>query len=569
MEKQSQAAPPQDHFSLDDSQRAAVLVLLIVPTVLLVLGIYHGLMQVLYRAGLLHSASFLGLQYYQGLTLHGVINALVFTTFFEVAFGYVVVAYFLRQRFAAVATWLAVTLMLGGTLMAAFAMLTGSASVLYTFYPPLKASPLFYIGATLLVVGSWIPYFQWIPVYLGWRRAHPERKTPLGVVGMLATFTVWFLATLPLAYEVIIQLIPWSLGWTPTVNVVLARTLFWFFGHPLVYFWLLPAYVMFYVMLPAVVGGKLYSDAAGRIAFMLFIVLSAPVGLHHQFADPGIASGYKWLHGGLTFMVALPSFMTAFTVAASLEYAARARGGTGLFGWWRSLPYLDPDRYLFAYFFTGLVLFFFGGITGIINASVSMNNVVHNTSWIPAHFHTTVGGPVFLSFLGMTLFLVTQLTGKRLRLPRLNVWVPYLWTGGLFLFSFGLSVSGLLGEPRRTNLGMTYANPSSPLFHPAWEPWSRLGAAGGILMTVAMLCFFVVFFATLLGSKEREPVLQLPEAEAYHDEDLGLVRNFTPWVAAAVVLLVVAYLPPLYEVITGPTQAVPGYHPASPIVAGP
>jgi len=562
-------ATPNDRFMVDNAHRAALLLLLIVPTVLLILGSYHGLLQVLYRAGLIRSASVLGLQYYQGLTLHGVINALVFTTFFEVAFGYAVVAYFLRRRFSAAVTWLAVSLMLGGTLMAAFAMLTGSASVLYTFYPPLKASPVFYIGATLLVVGSWVPYFQWIAVYIDWRRAAAERKTPLAVVGMLATFTIWFLATLPLAYEVIVQLIPWSLGLTSTVNVVLARTLFWFFGHPLVYFWLLPAYVMFYVMLPAIVGGKLYSDAAGRLAFMLFIVLSAPVGIHHQFADPGITSSYKWLHGTLTFMVALPSFMTAFTVAASLEYAARLRGGRGLFGWWRTLPYFDSERYLFAYFFTGLVLFFFGGITGIINASVSMNNVVHNTSWIPAHFHTTVGGPVFLSFLGMTLFLLTQLTGKRLRLPRLNLLVPYLWTGGLFLFSFGLSVAGLLGEPRRTNLGLTYSNPDSPLFHAVWEPWSRLGAIGGSIMAAAMLCFFLVFFVTLFSRQVEEPRLVLPEAEAYHDEDIGLVRNFTPWVVAAVVLLVVAYAPPLYEVVTGPTQAVPGYDPASPIVTAP
>jgi cytochrome c oxidase subunit I len=567
--KAQTATPRHDRFALDGAHRTAVLLLLIVPTVLLILGSYHGLMQALYRAGLIRSTGFLGLQYYQGLTLHGVINALVFTTFFEVAFGYVVVAYFLRQTFAAALTGLAVTLMLVGTLLAAFAMLTGSASVLYTFYPPLKASPFFYIGATLLVVGSWIPYFQWIVVYLGWRRTHPQRKTPLAVVGMLTTFTVWFLATLPLAYEVIVQLIPWSLGWTSTVNVVLARTLFWFFGHPLVYFWLLPSYVMFYVMLPAIAGGKLYSDAAGRLAFMLFIVLSAPVGIHHQFADPGIDSGYKWFHGGLTFLVALPSFMTAFTVAASLEYAARARGGTGLFGWWRVLPYFDPERYLFAYFFTGLVLFFFGGITGIINASVSMNNVVHNTSWIPAHFHTTIGGPVFLSFLGMTLFLVAQLTGKAVRLPRLNLLVPYLWTSGLFIFSFGLSVAGVLGEPRRTNLGLTYSNPDSPLFQPAWAPWSKLGALGGTLMALAMLCFFIVFFATLFGRKVRAPALELPEAEAYHDEALAMVRNFTPWVVAAIVLLVVAYAPPLYEIIAGPTQAVPGYDPGSPRVAGP
>jgi len=271
----------------------------------------------------------------------------------------------------------------------------------------------------------------------------------------------------------------------------------------------------------------------------------------------------------LTFMVALPSFMTAFTVAASLEYAARARGGQGLFGWWRKLPYFDAERYLFAYCFAGLVLFFFGGITGIINSSVSMNNVVHNTAWVPGHFHTTVGGPVFLSFLGMTLFLVSQLTGKRVRLPRLNLAVPYLWLGGLLLFSVGLSVAGLLGEPRRTNLGLTYSNPDSPLFHPAWEPWSRLGAVGGTIMAVALVCFAIVFLATLCASREREPALALPESAAYHDEQLGMVRNFTPWVAVAIVLLIIAYVPPLYEIVTGPTQAVPAYSPSSPVVAGP
>jgi cytochrome c oxidase subunit I len=562
-----QPATRTESCPLDAAHRTVVLLLIIVPTVLLVLGIYHGLLQVLYRAGIIQSNAFLGLEYYQGLTLHGVINALVYTTCFEVAFGYVIVAHYLRCSFEARVTWLAFGLMLAGILMAAWAMLTGGASVLYTFYPPLRASPLFYIGAALLVVGSWVPFFQWIPAYLRWRREHPGQKTPIGVVGMLSTFTVWLMATLPLAYEVVVLLIPWSLGWTGAVDVVLARTLFWFFGHPLVYFWLLPAYVMFYVMLPKLAGGKLYSDDAGRLVFMLFIVLSCPVGLHHQFADPAISSSYKWLHGALTFLVALPSFVTAFTLAASLEYAARARGGRGLFSWWRRLPYFDRDRYLFAYFFTGLLLFVFGGITGIINASVTMNNVVHNTAWIPGHFHTTVGGPVFLSFLGMSLFLVAQLTGKRVRLPRLNLWVPYLWTAGIFIFSTGLSVAGLLGEPRRSNLGPTYANPVSPLYHPAWQLWSHLGAIGGIVMTVAMLFFFIVFFATLLGSREHEPALALPTAEAYHDGRGRFVLNFRPWVVAAIVLLAVAYIPPLYEILSGPTQRVPAYEPFSPVAA--
>jgi len=57
---------PEEGYRLDDTHRTVVLVLLILPTVLLVLGVYHGLLQVLYRGGLIKATSFLGLEYYQG-----------------------------------------------------------------------------------------------------------------------------------------------------------------------------------------------------------------------------------------------------------------------------------------------------------------------------------------------------------------------------------------------------------------------------------------------------------------------------------------------------------------------
>ena len=70
---------------------------------------------------------------------------------------------------------LSCALMTVGTLMAAAPILLGQASVLYTFYPPLKAHWSFYLGATLLVVGSWVAFACWIPAYRSWRqigRAH-------------------------------------------------------------------------------------------------------------------------------------------------------------------------------------------------------------------------------------------------------------------------------------------------------------------------------------------------------------------------------------------------------------
>jgi cytochrome c oxidase subunit I len=538
-------------IQIENKNRIILMAMLVIPMLLLVLGVFQGMLQTLYRAGFIRSTSFLGIEYYQGLTLHGVINAIVFTTFFEVAFGFVIFAYYLRRPVQS--GWLVVSfaVMLIGTLMAAVPMLIGKASVLYTFYPPLKAHPLFYLGAALLIVGSWIAYFSWIPQYISWRKENPGEKTPLAVVGMLSAFTIWFACTLPVAYEVLVLLIPWSMGWTQSIDVVLARTLFWFFGHPLVYFWLLPTYVMFYVMLPKIAGGKLFSDGAGRIAFMSFLVASIPVGLHHQFADPGISASFKWFHMILTFGVAIPSFMTAFTVAASMEHAGVTRGATGLFGWWKYLPYFDKDRWLFSYLFCGLVLFFFGGITGIINASGNMNLTVHNTAWIPAHFHTTVAGPVFLSFLAMSLLMLCQFRGVSIPFPKMNLWTPWLWLIGVSIFSTGLSVAGILGEPRRTNLGLSYGNPGTDRYVAGWHLWDVMGAIGGVIMFISCVLFFINFFAALFAKpKQNQGVIQFPTSEPYHDEQISWVRNFKPWVIVMVLAILVAYVPPLYQVIT-------------------
>ena len=488
-----------------------------IPISLLIIGLYHGLIQTIYRAGLLQDVEFLKLNYYQGLTLHGVINAVVLTTYFAVAFGHATMTFFLKREPNKKWSWISFGLMTIGTVMAAWAMISGKASVLYTFYPPLKGHPLFYLGAALLIVGSWIPLFDWARMYMRWKKENPDTKTPLAVLGTLINFIIWFVCTLAVAYEVLVLLLPWSLGLTD-INVTLARTLFWFFGHALVYFWLLPAYIMFYVMMPKLAGGKLYSDLAGRIALFLFLLFSVPVGVHHQFSDPGIRQGVKFFQGLLTFGVAIPSFITAFTLAASLEYAGRQRGSRGLFGWMFKLPYLDKDRYLFAYFIAGLILFIFGGLTGIVNASYSLNNVIHNTAWLPGHFHMTVAGPVFLAIIGMSTYLYSTLSGKKIFLPKLNVIIPYLWMIGVLVFSTGLMWGGLIGEPRRTNMGLTYLNPKSNLFHPEWIPTTTLALLGGIIMFIAGMMFIVVFFGTIVRRRHAEGILVLPESEVYHDE---------------------------------------------------
>lgn len=557
--------PNDRRIEIEPGLRKMILIEIIFPVALLILGIYHGLMQALYRAGMIHRAQVLGLNYFQGLTLHGVVNAIVFTTFFAVAFGYAIVRYYLGRPLNLKIAWLSFGMMVAGTLMAAVAILSGKATVLYTFYPPLRAHPAFYVGVALLVVGSWIAFFNWLPPYFAWKREHPDQKTPLAVVGILATFIVWIIATTPAAIEIIFMLIPWSMGWVATVNVPLARMLFWFFGHPLVYFWLIPSYVMYYTMLPKLSGGKLFSDFAGRLTFLWLVLYSAPVGIHHQFTEPGISTTWKFVHAFFTMLVAVPSFATAFTIAASMEHGAKQNGGHGLIGWWAKLPYLDKDRWLFSYLFAGLFIFIFGGVTGVINASYNLDNVVHNTSWLPAHFHQTVAGPIFLSYIGMSLFLVATLTGKKIKLPRWNVWVPYIWTIGIMIFSTGLFIGGANGEPRRTNMGMSYTDPQSHLYHPDWQVAKVLGSIGGTIMALAALIFFIVFFATLFSKSSRERALELIVSEPLHDEHVPAVQTFTPWLAGTALLLIIAYAPPIAQTMRSHFPGAPPYSPDNPL----
>ncbi|MDX1697051.1 MAG: cbb3-type cytochrome c oxidase subunit I, partial [Thiohalobacterales bacterium] len=207
--------------------------------------------------------------YFGSVSTHGVLMAFVLTTFLVVGFGYYTATTSLRQElWSRPLAWFGFWLCVVGVLMAAVPLLTGHASVLYTFYPPLMAHPAFYLGATLLVVGSWVWCLQMVMMMATWKRAHPGEAVPLAMYGTTANAIMWFITSLGVAAEVLFQLLPWSLGLIDTVDVGLARTLFSWTLHAIVYFWLFPAYIAFYTLVPKAAGGKLFSDQMGRVAFI-------------------------------------------------------------------------------------------------------------------------------------------------------------------------------------------------------------------------------------------------------------------------------------------------------------
>jgi len=493
--------------------------------------------------------------YYQGLSLHGVLNVLVFTTFYIIGFLTFIFAKSLDRPMASpILAWVTLGVMGGGLLITAVPLLLNQATVLFTAYPPLKANTFYYIGLTLVVAGTWLLLINMVLTRNAWIKENPDQRTPLAAFMALTTMTMWSIATIGIASEMLFLLIPWSMGLVPGTDVILARTLFWFTGHPIVYFWLLPAYISWYTLVPQHAGGKLFSEPMARVSFILFLILSVPIGIHHQVTDPGISEAWKLVHATFTFIVFFPSLLTFFTVVASLEYSGRRRGGKGWLTWVFSLPWGKPE---FTAQVVAMLLFAFGGISGLVNASYNLNLVVHNTAWVSGHFHLTVGTAAALSFMGITYWLVPHLTGRALWSPMMGVVQAWLWFVGMGLFSHFMHTLGLLGMPRRTMIGeATYLLDS-------WKALLPFALVGGLLMFVSAILYYLNMILTMSIGKRDERTQEFEFAKAVSGpDDVPLILDrFKPWLVVAAVLILINYGPTLFYLVTTARLNAPGFTP--------
>src|SRR5579864_9422607 len=350
--------------------------------------------------------------YYRSVTAHGTAMGYVFPTLIAMGFGYAVSELALKRPLVGLKwAWAGFWLVLVGAVTALVPVAMGLASVLYTFYPPMIGNAFYYIGVVLVVVGSWI----WVAL-LGinmsvWKRENPGKPVPLAMFATVAGAYLWGWTAVGAALELLFQILPVALGFTTTIDSGLARVFFSWTLHAIVYFWLMPAYIAYYTIIPRAIGGRLYSDSMARVSFILFLVVSMPIGIHHLFADPQVGSGFKFMHSVFTALVTVPTLLTVFTISASIEIAARLRGGKGAFGWLKALPWDNPMMLAVAFSF---VMLGFGGAGGIINMSYQMDSTIHNTQWITGHFHLIFAGAIVIMYFVIAYDLWPELTGHEL-----------------------------------------------------------------------------------------------------------------------------------------------------------
>lgn len=550
------ATVPETPFKFDPKDGSLILAYMYVGFIAILLGGLAGLLQVLQKAGFIQLPSWIG--YYQLLTVHGVLLALVFTTFFIIGYlisGVAKTTGGVLGKGTRATGWWGFWVMTIGTAMAAVPILINEATVLYTFYAPMKASVFYYLGLTLVIVGSWIGGAAVIMEYARWRKQHKGETSPLFAYMAVATIILWYIATLGVAVEALFQLIPWSLGLVSTIDVSLSRTLFWYFGHPLVYFWLLPAYIYWYVNIPKIIKGKLFSDSLPRLTFILFILYSVPVGLHHQLQEPGVASGWKFLQVALTYVVAIPSLMTAFAMLATFEMSGRAQGAKGTFGWLKKLPWGDVR---FFAPFLAMVMFIPAGAGGIVNTSYQLNQVVHNTTWITGHFHMTLATAVVLTFFTISYWLVAVIKGRKLTpfANKLGIWQSIIWFVGMLFMSVPQHILGIMGYPRRTSF-TTYGDHEVALH---WLSYGKVMGIGGTLLFIGIVLYlwnvaYLLWFAPKTDTPMEYPIGEVMEGA---QKPPRILENWWLWIGITFALILIAYSVPFMDLFRHPGPGAPG-----------
>ncbi|MCI4428088.1 MAG: cbb3-type cytochrome c oxidase subunit I [Burkholderiales bacterium] len=388
--------------------------------------------------------------FYQVLTAHGIDMLIFWIIFFEIAVLYFCSSTLLRCRLATPnMAWLGFALMVIGAVTNNLAVLQGSSSVMMTSYVPMLATPAFYLGLILFAVGALIGCF----VFLGTLVVAKRDKTYTGSVPLVTfgAITACIIAVFTIASGAII-LIPTlllSLGWIAQVDALVYRTIWWAFGHSSQQINVAAHISIWYAVVAIAFGAKPMSERVSRGAFLLYILFLQLASAHHLLADPGLSTSWKVVNTSyFMYFAVLASMIHGLTIPGAMEVAQRAKGyNKGLFEWLRKAPWGNP---VFSGVFISLIGFgFLGGISGVMMGTEQLNMIIHNTIYVPGHFHATVVIGTTLSFMALTYFLIPVLFKREMINPKLAQAQPYLFGLSMYFFVLVMMGAGTLGVSRR------------------------------------------------------------------------------------------------------------------------
>ena len=443
--------------------------------------------------------------FYLVLTGHGANVLLFWIIFFEIALLYFASAVILGSRIATPKfAWLGFLLMIVGAVMANYAVLKGDSTVMFTSYPPMLAEHWFYLSLILFAVGALIGVIVFFATLVVAKAENTYNgSVPLVTFGAI---TAAIIAVFTLASGAII-LVPtwlWSLGLISGIDTLMYKIVWWGMGHSSQQINVAAHISIWYAIAAMTVGAKPLSEKVSRFAFLMYILFLQLASAHHLLAEPGLSSAWKIVNTSyMMYLAVMASMIHGLTVPGAVEAAQRRNGYTrGWFEWLTKAPWGNPA---FSGMFMSLVMFgFIGGITGVILGTEQLNVLMHNTIYVPGHFHGTVVAGTTLAFMAMTYIVVPLIFQRDIILPGLAKWQPYIFglgAGGISLFMMG---AGTLGVPRRHwDIAMTDAA-NAYEFSPAAYLMMGLNGISAIFAATGGLLFVLLIVGSVLFGRRLD-----------------------------------------------------------------